>query len=162
MPMARTAFILLMLLGFSARANAYEACFQQAADRYTVPVALLYAIAKVESNFKPNALNHNQDGSSDYGLMQINSRWFSVLEERFDIKRDQVMKDPCTNIYVGAWILASNFSSHGRIWNSVGAYNAGFSAKLRDTRSGYVHKVKHYYDHYQAYFEKQRTLAATP
>jgi len=160
--MARICLSIVVLWALCTNAQAYQACFQQAADRYSVPVALLYAIAKVESNFDTKAFNWNRNGSADYGLMQINSRWFSVLEERFNIKRERVVQDPCTNIFVGAWILASNFSSHGRIWNSVGAYNAGFSEQSRDTRSDYVRKVMYYFDHYQAYFDQQRLLTSTP
>uniref|UniRef100_A0A8C4K6K2 lysozyme n=1 Tax=Dromaius novaehollandiae TaxID=8790 RepID=A0A8C4K6K2_DRONO len=32
--------------------------------------------AKYESNFNTAAINRNRDGSSDYGILQINSRWW--------------------------------------------------------------------------------------
>ncbi|NXD07693.1 LYSC protein, partial [Nothocercus nigrocapillus] len=32
--------------------------------------------AKYESNFNTGAINRNSDGSSDYGILQINSRWW--------------------------------------------------------------------------------------
>ena len=32
--------------------------------------------------------------------------------------------DPCTNIDVGAWILAHNISQYGYNWTAIGAYNA--------------------------------------
>ena len=153
---------MLTLLGISTSAHAYQVCFQQAAQRYSVPVSLLYAIAKVESNFNPQATHQNKNGSTDYGLMQINTRWFGELEQRFGIKPERVKHDPCTNIYVGAWILASNFQSKGRIWNSVGAYNAGFAERNRSIRSRYVAKVKHYYDFYQQQFARQALMASTP
>ncbi|POI25727.1 hypothetical protein CIB84_010523 [Bambusicola thoracicus] len=32
--------------------------------------------AKFESNFNTQAINRNTDGSTDYGILQINSRWW--------------------------------------------------------------------------------------
>ncbi|NXA33732.1 LYSC protein, partial [Eudromia elegans] len=32
--------------------------------------------AKYESSFNTGAVNRNRDGSSDYGILQINSRWW--------------------------------------------------------------------------------------
>lgn len=159
--MIRRILLIASLLGFSVNANAFYQCFQQAADRYSVPLELLYAIAKVESNFNPQAINRNTNGSTDYGLMQINSRWFPELKNRFGIPGERVINDHCTNVYIGAWILANNFHSKGRIWDSVGAYNAGFASKNRGTRANYVSKVKHYYDYYKAYYAKQRQTVAT-
>lgn len=159
--MTRIIILTLTLWGFSSQANAFYACFQQAADRYSVPLELLYAIAKVESNFNPKALNRNTNGTSDHGLMQINSSWFPQLQSKFGITGERVINDHCTNVYIGAWILANNFRTKGRIWDSVGAYNAGFSTRNRGTRANYVSKVKHYYDYYKAYYAKQRQTVAT-
>lgn len=159
--MIRIILLTLALSGFSSQANAFYACFQQAADRYSVPIELLYAIAKVESNFNPQAINRNTNGTTDYGLMQINSRWFPQLERDFGISKERVINDSCTNVYIGAWILAHNFRTKGRIWDSVGAYNAGFSSNTRGTRANYVSKVKYYYDYYKAYYAKQRQTVAT-
>lgn len=146
----RAGIIFLLSLLFTTSASAYQQCFKQAAERYSIPLALLYAIAKVESNFDPNAVNRNTNKTSDHGLMQINSSWFDKLEKRYGIRRENVINDPCTNVEVGAWILASNFQSKGRKWDAVGAYNAGFSERNKSIRSKYANKVKHYYEFYQA------------
>lgn len=159
--MTRIIVFALALLGFSSQANAFYECFQQASSRYSVPVELLYAIAKVESNFNPQAMNRNTNGSADYGLMQINSSWFPQLQSQFGITKERVISDSCTNVYIGAWILANNFRNKGRIWDSVGAYNAGFGINTRGNRANYVSKVKYYYDYYKAYYDRQRQTVAT-
>lgn len=119
-----------------------ERCFKDAAEYYKVDEKLLHAVAKVESNFDMKAMNDsNNNGSQDWGIMQINDQWFPVLESRFGISRELVKSDLCVNIHVGAWILASNFHSNGFNWNSVGAYNAGFAEQQNGTRIKYIEKV---------------------
>lgn len=121
----------------------YARCFCEASDRYGVEVRLLIAIAKVESDFNMNAVNINKNGSMDYGVMQINSRWKSRLAS-LGISWHEVIASACMNIHVGAWILATNFQSWGVSWNSVGAYNAGFSdaVELHIRRSRFAARVR--------------------
>jgi hypothetical protein len=52
-----------------------HACWDDAAQRYQVSSALLYAIARTESGLNPLAIGRNGNGSRDIGLMQINSSW---------------------------------------------------------------------------------------
>lgn len=72
--------------------------------------------------------------------MQINSSWFPVLAE-MGITRNDLLSNPCQNIYVGSWILAKNISSNGVNWESVGAYNAGFKNANSAFRMKYAKKV---------------------
>jgi len=123
-------------------------CFDEAGAYYNVSPDLLRAIAQVESSFNPKAVNENKNGagqviSRDYGLMQINSTWFSKLAE-YDVNEVSVY-EPCFNVSLGAWVLASNFASHGYNWNSVGAYNAGFSKRSEGARQRYIEKVQKVY-----------------
>ncbi|MGQ0622199.1 MAG: lytic transglycosylase domain-containing protein [Panacagrimonas sp.] len=105
----------------------YADCFDTAGQHYGLAPELLEAIAHAESRSEPTALNtSNRDGSWDIGLMQINSRWMPVLE-RAGLTAQQLY-DPCTSIWVGAWVLAGNVARYGYNWNAVGAYNAGTAA----------------------------------
>jgi soluble lytic murein transglycosylase-like protein len=110
---------------FYSQAHAF--CFEEAGAMYGVSPSLLKAVATVESSLKPYALNrgHTQKTRSiDIGLMQINSRW--LLAEPFHSLgyQEAHLLDPCTNVKVGAWVLANSFKVHGNTWEAVGAYNA--------------------------------------
>lgn len=113
----------------------HSACFEEAATHFRVPAQLLRAISRVESGGNPVALNRNRDGSVDVGHMQINSRWFANLAH-LGISSDKLW-EPCTNTYVGAWILSQNIQRMGYGWNAVGAYNAASESP----RMRYAHKV---------------------
>jgi len=112
----------LVLATFFLSLDASAACFEEAAARYKVPVELLKAISTVESNGNISATNSNKNGSVDFGHMQINDWWLPKLEP-YGITKEKLM-EPCTNTYVGAWILAQSIATHGFTWNAVGAYNA--------------------------------------
>lgn len=111
--------IILLILLLSASPS-HGFCFEEAGAMYDVSPQLLRAIAKVESNFNPRAINRNKNGSYDFGVMQINSSWVKTLGE----DRWRALGDPCFNVKVGAWILGANINRHGYNWEAVGRYNA--------------------------------------
>jgi soluble lytic murein transglycosylase-like protein len=116
---ALTWVFLLLSPAFAA------ACWDEAGQRYGVSPHLLHAIAEVESNLDPQALNlthRERTKSYDIGLMQINSSNLAALARHGIRERD--LHDPCINIHVGAWLLAHAFRRTGFSWNGVGAYNA--------------------------------------
>lgn len=136
-------FVLTLMLfccwTIGAQAQDFRSCFAQAAARYQVPEILLVAIARVESNFNPSAQHinaHLRRPSEDVGIMQVNSWWFPRLAQ-FGLTREHLF-DACTNIHVGAWILAHNFKERGFSWQAVGAYNA---AKDPQKQAAYARKV---------------------
>lgn len=106
------------LLSFKADADAF--CFEEAGYMYNISPQLLLTVTKEESNFNPLAIHWNTDGSYDYGLMQINSSWYKVIGP----ERWMSLSDPCTNVKVGAWILADCMKRYGYTWEAVGCYNA--------------------------------------
>ncbi len=112
-----------LLLGCPGGAAAF--CFEEAGEIYGISPLLLRAIAEVESNLNPVAINWNANGTYDYGLMQINSSWAQAmgLENWFRLG------EPCFNVKVGAWILARCIQRYGYTWEAVGCYNAGSPAK---------------------------------
>ncbi len=120
-------------------------CFKEAASIYAVPENVLRAIAKQESNFRADAVNRNKDGSTDIGVMQINSGWLGDLAA-YGISEKE-LREPCTNIKVGAWILSKNAQQLGWNWNAIGAYNVGCKRLSKDEcaarRNSYAWKIHH-------------------
>lgn len=134
--MKKTAiYMAAMLMILIAARTSSAFCFEEAGAKYNISPRLLWAIAKVESEFNPEAYNKNSKGLGyDYGLMQINSLWRSTLgAELWDR-----LNDACTNVHVGAWILAQSFQTHGYNWEAVGYYNA----RTKYKRDKYVQKIQ--------------------
>jgi len=135
--------LLCLLLGAP---NVAAFCFDEAGSYYGINPKLLKAIATVESDLKHQAINQNKNKSGDvvsvdYGLMQINSTWFSRLS-KFNVTPNRLLNESCFNVNIGAWILSQNFATHGYNWNSIGAYNAGFSKKNKQSRARYIIKIQ--------------------
>lgn len=129
--------LLVSLLLVTAEANAF--CFKEAAARYNVSEPLLLAIAKTESNMHSLATNMNSNGTKDIGLMQINSSHLPELLA-YGITEKTLYNDPCTNVQVGAWILAKSIAVHGNTWRAVGSYNTGVKGS-EAKRQIYVRRV---------------------
>lgn len=143
------ASLALLLSGFSARCCATDVgtdCWTQAAQQYGVSAQLLYAVASAESGLNPRAINSShkaRTGTVDIGLMQINSGHLGRLAAAGISEAS--LYEPCTNIKVGAWLLADAFARHGVSWNAVGSYNAACTRLKGDectaARSKYAWRV---------------------
>lgn len=105
---------------------------------YGISPLLLKAIAGVESDFNPYAINRNKDGSYDFGVMQINSFWVKTL----GIDNWLKLGDPCFNVKVGAWVLSQCIERHGYNWEAVGCYNARSPSKRVEYANRVYRKLK--------------------
>jgi soluble lytic murein transglycosylase-like protein len=120
-----TALLMGIIVGSGGTANAF--CFDEAGARYGISPHLLRAICKGESDFNSVALNYNTNGTYDYGLMQINSSWAPILRKMG--LPWSTLADPCTNVKVGAWVLAQCVRDYGYTWEAVGCYNSRTPSK---------------------------------
>lgn len=100
------------------------ACAKRAAEITGLPVLLIWAVKRVESGsaLTGKVVNHNDNGSVDRGLMQVNSIHESWIS-KFGLGADDLY-DPCISLMVGAAILANEVRQHGLV-EGVGRYHVG-------------------------------------
>lgn len=129
------------------RFNRYDTYIQQAATLYQIPVPLVRAVIKVESDYDPRAVSH----ANARGLMQL------VPETAERMMVNDVF-DPRQNIFGGVRylrVLANLFD--GDLELTIAAYNAGENAVIRaggippiPETQNYVAEVVAYYRYYRA------------
>lgn len=112
----------------SSPAHAVD-CFDAAAAYQHVNPMILRAIAWQESHNRADAKHVNNNGSVDYGVMQINTIHLPMLA-RYGIGREELMS-PCKNIYIAAWQLRRMILKYGNTWAAVGSYHSA-TPSLRD------------------------------
>ncbi|MHA1081198.1 lytic transglycosylase domain-containing protein (plasmid) [Enterobacter ludwigii] len=148
-----TGLLALVITGaFSLSAEAF--CFKEAGARYQIDPRLLMAIAQQESGMNPTVVNTNRNKSGkavsyDYGVMQVNSNHVPKLMGMGIIKsKDDLLNNPCLNVQIGAWILATHLQKCGVNWSCLGSYNAGFSENdVQETkRLNYARKIYRRYN----------------
>lgn len=146
-----------------------SACFQQAGERYNIPVELLVAVAEAESGLAPFAMNRagtaivpktreeattvlkrisREKPTFDVGIMQVNRWWFDKYGEPYEKGLDV-----CFNVDFGARILAMAIKDHGFTWEAVGRYHS--PTGWRQAR--YARTI---FTRLQRILEKRQTLAA--
>jgi hypothetical protein len=92
----------------------------QAAAQYGVPPNIALGVAAHESGFNPAATNLNTNGTTDYGVMQLNT---SVLQT-YGLTPAQAL-DPQTNIDTGVSLLGSYIAKYGDVDTALQAYASG-------------------------------------
>lgn len=90
---------------------AHADCFEEAAGYQHVNPWVLRAIAWQESRGRADAIHRNNNGTIDYGKMQINSIHLRRLSS-YGISRDALMQ-PCVSVYVAAWRLREMTNKYG-------------------------------------------------
>jgi len=68
---------------------------------------VMVGIAQHESGLDPAAINHNRNGSTDYGIAQVNSANFGWLG-----LNAQTAMDPCQNLRAGARVLLAKYNGN--------------------------------------------------
>ncbi len=97
----------------------YMDCFTETAGRHDLPLALLLAVARGESNFDKKA----KSSKECYGIMQL--KWPGTAND-MGITRKQDLFDPCKNIEAGGKYLAFLLERYeGDAFLAVAAYNYG-------------------------------------
>jgi hypothetical protein len=95
--------------------SAREAHCIENSSRYNQIPALLLRSIRLQEGGRVGGWSFNLDGSIDYGVMQINSRWLPLLERR-GYSAAVLTYDGCACIAAGAWILAQALERYG-VWN---------------------------------------------
>lgn len=94
-------------------------CFQRAALSHGVPLTLLLAVARGESDFDPDAKSR----ANAHGVMQI--QWPETARH-LGILRLSQLYEPCTNIDAGARYLVELLARYdGNLHLALAAYNYG-------------------------------------
>ena len=107
--------------------------------KYEVDTDLITAIIFCESDGKVKAKNHNRDGTTDHGLMQINSfnhEWLRKelgITDFFDIRQ---------NIHCGVFMIADLMDRHTDLHTVLMAYNMG-EKRTRELRSQGIYSSKY-------------------
>lgn len=139
----------------------YESCFRQAAKSNKLPITLLLAVARGESDFNPRAVSK----ANAIGVMQI--LWPQTAKE-LGIHRKSDLFKPCTNIRAGARYLRFLTDRYnGNYYLALAAYNYGpHRIKVGSTPSRIPKGAQWYsayiYDHLEYVLGKGRNLRKKP
>lgn len=105
-------------------------CLVTAAAEARVPLLAVLGILTVERGQVGQA-SPDQNGTYDYGPMQINSVWLPILASRFHLSRWAIQDSGCLNVAVGAWILSHDWRTLGAgasIWQAIAQYHSTTAA----------------------------------
>ena len=119
----------------------YQGCFHAASTLHAVPMDLLLAVARTESNMDPAAVS----SANAHGIMQI--QWPGTARH-LGVRRVSELYNPCFNISLGAEYLAELLNLFGGDEvRALAAYNYGptriqKTAQLPQGALAYVDRVR--------------------
>lgn len=99
--------------------EAYAPFIAEAAQRFSIPVAWIRAVMRIESRGNPRAISP----AGAMGLMQIMPATWTNLSARYSLGADPF--DPRANIHAGAAYLRLMWDRYGDLAAMLAAYNAG-------------------------------------
>lgn len=97
-------------------------CINRAAITYYVPATLILAVIKTEGG-RNGMARKNKNGTYDYGVMQVNSRWLSKIKP-YGYTEQDLQYSPCKNVEVGTWILSQSIAEAAALPKGVGNYHS--------------------------------------
>ena len=98
----------------------------------------LLAVIQRESEFKIRAYHKNSNGSTDLGLMQINSCMWKELKQKGIISSSEDLYDPYTNIVAGLYELNQCVAKYGLSENAYYMYNTGRRNKPGTNKNSHI------------------------
>ena len=133
----------------------FEHCFKLASERYSLPLSLLLAVSRGESNFNPRA----KSDRNCHGLMQI---LWPQTAQHLGIYQLDVLYDPCTNILAGSRYLRELLDRYnGNLHLTLAAYNYGPRRIRKNSASGSIPKGAQWYSSYIYHHLKHILQGAT-
>lgn len=133
--MKNSIVLLFLSVTLCADVSSYEPYFQKAGNYYNIPPLLLKNIATIESAGNPNAVRINENGTKDYGLMQINSVHFHRLSA-WGINERNIL-DPQINIFAGSYLLSEHIKEKGFNLQAIGNYHS----KTQAHKERWLHRL---------------------
>lgn len=92
----------------------YVSVVIQEAANYGIPLDIAIRLVYEESRWKEKAINRNDNGTFDYGLMQLNSRYFDIYPWQVNVQK-------------GLAHLAALYKQTGTWRQALVSYNAGLN-----------------------------------
>ncbi|OQY11952.1 MAG: hypothetical protein B6I31_04005 [Desulfobacteraceae bacterium 4572_19] len=132
----------------------HDKCFREAAKKYNLPLTLLLAFARGESDF-----NHLAKSSkSCYGIMQI--QWPGTAGD-LGLKSIKELYDPCKNIKAGARYIKKMLKRYkGDLHLAIAAYNYGPGRISKNATPWSIPKGANWYSGYIYHHLQQILIGA--
>jgi len=100
-----------------------EACIEEAGRSFAISPLSLRVLYRMEGGTL-GKVSQNTNGTVDIGPMQINSWWLPKIAPA-GINYEMLRDDPCTNVYVAAWIFEGELlRAKGDIAMAIAKYHS--------------------------------------